>query len=158
MAFNSFQLWGSIREETDKTWKFNGILGLAKIKRIIYTSLKIKSTPVWQDQTKTTNILLQECHSDKLCDLWELWLKWPSKCWCSYPMPAPSSNTSFPLMHGSIPITSGCSSCVKVSALLSNIISSTLCAIECLFQNSVIWSRVWFDSTRAATENRQVLH
>lgn len=71
----------------------------------------------------------------------------------NYPIPAPSSRTSFPLIFGSIPMTSGCSSCVKVSALLSNIISSTLWAMECLFQNSVIWSRVWLDSTSVATEN-----
>ena len=77
----------------------------------------------------------------------------------SYPIPAPSSRTSFPLTDGSIPKTSGCSCCVRTSALLSSIISSTLCAVECLFQNSVICSRVWgFGSTRSVTEIAETLN
>ena len=74
-------------------------------------------------------------------------------------MPAPSSRTSFPLTDGSIPKTSGCSCCVRTPALLSSIISSTLCAVECLFQNSVICSRVWgLASTRSVTKIEETLN
>ena len=74
-------------------------------------------------------------------------------------MPAPSSRTTFSLTDGSIPKTSGCSCCVRTPALLSSIISSTLCAVECLFQNSVICSRVWgLGSTRSVTEIAEMLN
>ena len=90
-------------------------------------------------------------HSSKACEA-----KRKEMC---YPMPAPSSRTSFSLTDGSIPKTSGCSCCVRTSALLSSIISSTLCAVECLFQNSVICSRVWgLGSTRSVTEIAEMLN
>ena len=76
---------------------------------------------------------------------------WNDVIICYYPIPAPSSSTSFPLMDGNILKTSGCSCCVRCLALLSSIISSTLWAKECLFQNSIISSRVWAD-TAAATK------
>ena len=60
---------------------------------------------------------------------------------CAHPMPAPSSSTVFPVREGRMERISGSSCWVSSLARESSIISSTVAALECSFQNSVMLLR-----------------
>lgn len=62
------------------------------------------------------------------------------KLW-SHPIPAPSSSTRYPVRGGSMERISGSSCSVSSLARESSIISSTVAALECSFQNSVMLQR-----------------
>lgn len=59
----------------------------------------------------------------------------------AHPIPAPSSSTLYPARGGSMERISGSSCSVSCLARESSIISSTVAALECSFQNSVMLQR-----------------